>query len=52
MQQLAPDYSVRTAYEDDCLLGVYSFDVQFRKESGEWLVVSAKWERIGDADKR
>jgi len=33
-------------------LGVYSFDVQFRKESGEWAVVSAQWERIGDADKR
>lgn len=33
-------------------LGVYSFDVQFRKESGAWVVVSAKWERIGDADKR
>jgi hypothetical protein len=33
-------------------LGVYSFDVLFRKESGDWVVASAKWERIGDAEKR
>jgi ketosteroid isomerase-like protein len=32
-------------------LGVYEFDVSFSKESDEWKVVSAKWERIGDADK-
>jgi hypothetical protein len=32
-------------------LGVYEFDVSFTKESDEWKVVSAKWERIGDADK-
>ncbi len=29
-------------------LGAYSFDVSFIKESGEWKVVSAKWERVGD----
>lgn len=29
-------------------LGVYAFDVEFRKESGEWKVVSAAWERIAD----
>jgi len=30
-------------------LGVYAFDVSFRKESGDWKVVSAAWERVGDA---
>lgn len=29
-------------------LGVYAFDVDFRKEAAEWKVVSAKWERIAD----
>jgi hypothetical protein len=29
-------------------LGAYSFDVLFEKESGEWKVVSAEWERIGE----
>jgi hypothetical protein len=33
-------------------LGAYAFDVTFRKESGEWKVVSASWERVGDADTR
>jgi len=33
-------------------LGVYSFDVQFRKESGEWLVATAKWERVGEGAPR
>jgi hypothetical protein len=32
-------------------LGVYEFDVSLKKESDEWKVVSAKWERIGDADR-
>jgi len=32
-------------------LGVYAFDVVFKKESDEWKVVSAEWERVGDADK-
>lgn len=32
-------------------LGVYAFDVIFKKESDEWKVVSAEWERVGDADK-
>jgi hypothetical protein len=32
-------------------LGVYAFDVIFKKESDEWKVVSAQWERVGDADK-
>jgi hypothetical protein len=31
-------------------LGVYEFDVLFRKEPDEWKVVSAAWERVGDAD--
>jgi hypothetical protein len=31
-------------------LGVYAFDVFFKKESEEWKVVSAKWERVGDSD--
>jgi hypothetical protein len=30
-------------------LGRYVFDVTFRKESGEWKVVSAVWERVGDS---
>jgi hypothetical protein len=30
-------------------LGVYAFDVVFSKESKEWKVASAKWERLGDA---
>jgi hypothetical protein len=29
-------------------LGLYSFEVSFKKESGEWKVTSAKWSRIGD----
>jgi hypothetical protein len=29
-------------------LGMYDFDVAFRKESGDWKVVSAEWERVGD----
>jgi hypothetical protein len=32
-------------------LGVYAFDVVFKKESDEWKVVSAQWERVGDTDK-
>lgn len=32
-------------------LGAYAFDVAFRKESGEWKVISAQWQRIGDPDK-
>jgi len=32
-------------------LGVYAFDVVFKKESDEWKVVSAEWERVGDPDK-
>jgi hypothetical protein len=32
-------------------LGVYAFDVFFKKESNEWKVVSAEWERVGDAEK-
>ncbi len=31
-------------------LGLYAFDMSLKKESGEWKVVSAKWERIGDAE--
>jgi hypothetical protein len=31
-------------------LGVYAFDVFFKKESDQWKVVSAKWERVGDSD--
>ncbi len=30
-------------------LGVYAFEVTFMQEKGEWKVVSAKWERLGDA---
>jgi hypothetical protein len=30
-------------------LGVYAFDVVFSKESKEWKVSSAQWERLGDA---
>jgi hypothetical protein len=33
-------------------LGMYAFDLSLKKESGEWKVVSAKWERIGDASKQ
>ncbi len=29
-------------------LGMYAFDMSFKKESGEWKVVSAKWERKDD----
>ncbi len=29
-------------------LGVYAFEVAFRKESGEWIIYSATWERLGD----
>lgn len=29
-------------------LGMYIFDVSFAKESGEWKVASATWERFGD----
>ena len=31
-------------------LGVYAFDVFFKKESDKWKVVSAKWERVGDSE--
>jgi hypothetical protein len=31
-------------------LGIYAFDVLFKKEADEWKVVSAKWERVGDSD--
>lgn len=30
-------------------LGVYTFDVTFAKEEGEWKVISATWTRTGDA---
>lgn len=29
-------------------LGVYTFEVSFRKEDKEWKIVSAQWERVGD----
>lgn len=29
-------------------LGAYRFTVMFAKESGEWKITSAKWDRIGD----
>jgi len=29
-------------------LGLYAFEVSFKKESGEWKVVSAKWDRMAD----
>jgi hypothetical protein len=29
-------------------LGVYAFEVLLKKESGDWKVISAKWERVGD----
>jgi hypothetical protein len=29
-------------------LGLYAFEVSFNKESGDWKVVSAKWDRIAD----
>lgn len=32
-------------------LGVYAFDVAFKNESDEWKVISAEWDRVGDADK-
>ncbi|HUL01486.1 MAG TPA: hypothetical protein VLX29_11640 [Nitrospirota bacterium] len=32
-------------------LGMYAFDVSLKKESGDWKVVSAKWERIADVGK-
>jgi hypothetical protein len=28
-------------------LGVYAFEVTLKKESGDWKVFSAKWERVG-----
>ncbi len=30
-------------------LGVYTFEVALKKESGTWKVASATWERVGDA---
>ncbi len=30
-------------------LGVYGFDVRFVSEKGDWKIVSAQWERLGDA---
>ena len=29
-------------------LGMYAFEVSLKKESGEWKVFSAKWERVGE----
>ncbi len=29
-------------------LGVYRFDVSLEKDSGDWKVTSARWERVGD----
>jgi hypothetical protein len=29
-------------------LGVYDFSVILQKESGEWMITSAKWERMGE----
>lgn len=29
-------------------LGMYAFEVSLKRESGEWKVVSAKWERVGE----
>jgi hypothetical protein len=29
-------------------LGMYAFDVSFRKEENEWKVVSASWDRLGE----
>lgn len=29
-------------------LGVYAFEVLLKKESGDWKVISAKWERTGE----
>jgi hypothetical protein len=29
-------------------LGVYNFEVAFSKDSGEWRIVSAKWDRSGE----
>jgi len=28
-------------------LGIYAFDVELKKESGDWKVTSARWEDIG-----
>lgn len=28
-------------------LGMYNFDVSFKKEGGEWKVTSARWNRVG-----
>jgi len=33
-------------------LGIYAFNVVFSKESKEWKVVSATWERLGEAPPR
>ena len=30
-------------------LGVYNFDLTLVMESGEWQIVSAKWDRLGEA---
>lgn len=41
----------RTGSVSDILpeaLGVYNFDVSFRKEEGEWKVTSARWNRVGE----
>ena len=29
-------------------LGIYAFEVSLKKESGDWKVFSAKWERVGE----
>ena len=29
-------------------LGIYAFEVSLRKESGDWMISSAKWEREGE----
>jgi len=39
--------SLSTLMQD--ALGLYVFDVSFKKESGEWKVTSATWSRIGDS---
>src|SRR5512147_2488391 len=41
----------RTGSVSDILpeaLGMYDFDVSFRKEAGEWKVMSARWGRVGE----
>jgi hypothetical protein len=41
----------RTGSASDILpeaLGMYAFDVSFRKETGEWKVTSARWSRVGE----